>query len=348
MYQVMLVDDYEIFRKKIKRLQVWKKFPQFQITAEAENGEQALDLLKQNSVQIVITDIRMPVMDGIELLKEIQDQKLADCVILLSEYTEFEYARQGIVLGAFDYLLKPVEEEKIEQVLNRVCQHLQKEKEDNFSWWEKELAVFCIKESKEAWEEKIKGFLDEIQRKSKGQYRRMGECLANSYAVILDEIKEQFSWMISVAADANQIGIALEEEKEEGGQRRIFTESLVKLKIQIQSFCYVGKSELVAKVCEFVLNHPKEKCSLADISERFFVNKAYLSHQFKQETGRGLMNYIAEFKVECAKKMLVETQMLLWEIAEHLGYENARYFGQIFHTMTGSTMAEYRKEKTLR
>ena len=104
---------------------------------------------------------------------------------------------------------------------------------------------------------------------------------------------------------------------------------------------------MIEKVCSFILNHPKEKCCLSEISERFYVNKTYLSHQFKQELGIGLMNYMTKFKVECAKKMLAETQMESGEIARAIGYENTRYFGQIFHRQTGETMAQYRKNAVL-
>lgn len=103
MYKVMLVDDYEIFRMEIKRMNIWKDNPQFQIVAEASNGIEAIAFLEKNQVDVLITDIRMPQIDGIELLKIASERKLCPVVILLSDYTEYNYARQCLVHGAFDY-----------------------------------------------------------------------------------------------------------------------------------------------------------------------------------------------------------------------------------------------------
>lgn len=66
----------------------------------------------------------MPKIDGIAFLKELRNTNLDLCVVILSGYSTFEYARQGIVLGAFDYLLKPIENSKLSEVLSRVRIHL--------------------------------------------------------------------------------------------------------------------------------------------------------------------------------------------------------------------------------
>jgi len=119
MYKVLAVDDREIFLVELKRLKLWGDRLDFQITDTASNGKEALELLNKNSYDIVLTDIRMPVIDGIQLLREIQNEGLCTCVVILSEYSEFNYARQGIVLGAFDYIVKPATEETINALLDR-------------------------------------------------------------------------------------------------------------------------------------------------------------------------------------------------------------------------------------
>lgn len=113
MYQILLVEDEPILREALKTLIQWEKY-HFRIAAEAANGRQALEILKQrNDIDAVFTDIRMPQMDGIALAKHIRETYPRIHTILLSAYSEFEYARQAIQHGVFAYLLKEDEHEKI-------------------------------------------------------------------------------------------------------------------------------------------------------------------------------------------------------------------------------------------
>ncbi len=128
MYAVMIVDDEAIIRQGLRHVVDWEQLG-FKITMEAKNGRDALARLAENSVDLIITDIKMPKMDGIELLREIRNQYSNLCVIFLSGFDEFSFARQGIVLGAFDYILKPMEPGKIMEVLQRAYNFLEREKQ---------------------------------------------------------------------------------------------------------------------------------------------------------------------------------------------------------------------------
>lgn len=120
MYQTLVVDDREICRRQIKRSPTLGDGREFCVKFEAQNGAEALKILEHNKVDLVITDIRMPVMDGLELLREIKERDICRCVVLLSEYTDFIYAKQGLVLGAFDFIEKPIEPGRLEELLPRV------------------------------------------------------------------------------------------------------------------------------------------------------------------------------------------------------------------------------------
>jgi two-component system response regulator YesN len=104
MYKVMLVEDSEVMLKEIRRLKCWRDAPDFVVSYEARNGCEALQQLTGTPIDLVITDIRMPKVNGLELLQKIKERELAKAVVILSEYREFNYARRGMVLGAFDYL----------------------------------------------------------------------------------------------------------------------------------------------------------------------------------------------------------------------------------------------------
>ncbi|HZG57437.1 response regulator, partial [Paenibacillus sp.] len=117
MHEVLIVDDEPVARESLKYLIDWEEHG-FVITAEAANGQQALELLKKRHYALVLTDIRMPTMNGLELIERMK--AVADCpVVILSGYDDFEYARQGLKLGAKEYLLKPVDEDELIEVLRR-------------------------------------------------------------------------------------------------------------------------------------------------------------------------------------------------------------------------------------
>lgn len=123
MYRVLLADDEEIIREGVQRAVPWETLG-LQLAAVAQDGAQALLLAKQYAPDIVITDIRMPCMDGLELIRALREQ-CPDCkILILTGHGEFAYARTALQLGVSDYLLKPVELPPLCGVLTRLRQEL--------------------------------------------------------------------------------------------------------------------------------------------------------------------------------------------------------------------------------
>lgn len=96
MYKILIVDDKALIRKGLQKMIKWKALD-VQFSGEAENGSQALEMIKALEPHIVITDIRMPKTDGIELLKKSMNEHYPHILtIVISGYDDFEYARQAI------------------------------------------------------------------------------------------------------------------------------------------------------------------------------------------------------------------------------------------------------------
>lgn len=129
MYKVMIVDDDMAVCYVYRNMKSWENHG-FEIVLEANNGRQALELLDKNHVDIIFTDIRMPVMDGIDLLKSIRQKELDTFVVLISSYKEFEYAREGLKFGAVDYVMKPLTEKALDESLEFLKKYMN-EKRDN-------------------------------------------------------------------------------------------------------------------------------------------------------------------------------------------------------------------------
>jgi len=115
----MIVDDEKYVRMGIKNDTDWALIG-CEVVAEASNGEMALDMAGQFRPDLVISDIKMPKMDGIELAGRLLEKYPDTKVIFLTAYNEFEYARQAVRLGVSDYLLKPFHDGELEGAIQRL------------------------------------------------------------------------------------------------------------------------------------------------------------------------------------------------------------------------------------
>ncbi len=122
MIKVLLVDDEPFILQGLSILLDWNS-EGFEIVGSVSNGEEALAFLEKNEVELVVSDVQMPVINGIELLKRIRE-KYEDSieVIILSGYKEFEYAREGMMYGCTGYVLKPVEKTEFVSLLRKIAQ----------------------------------------------------------------------------------------------------------------------------------------------------------------------------------------------------------------------------------
>lgn len=123
MYRILVVDDEKFIRKSICNRMKWERFG-IEVAGEAANGQEALERIGQVHPQIVLADIRMPVMDGIAFIGEAKRRYPQVHYIIMSAYNDFEYAKRAIQLGVEDYILKPVKTSELEAVLDRIVHEL--------------------------------------------------------------------------------------------------------------------------------------------------------------------------------------------------------------------------------
>lgn len=128
MYKGLIVDDEPMICMGIEMMVNWKEH-QISTIKIAHNGEEALKLIKEEPPQLLITDIRMPRMDGIQLVKAVRELGLDTHILVLSGYDDFEYVRTTMVLGIENYLLKPVNEEELNENVRAIVEKIQWEKE---------------------------------------------------------------------------------------------------------------------------------------------------------------------------------------------------------------------------
>ena len=129
MVRVLLVDDEPFIVQGLK-VMLEGQSVNCEVVGEASNGKEALEFLKQREVDLVFADIKMPVMTGLELLETIRTEKISDAYfVILSGYSDFQYAQQALRYDCMDYVLKPVKHEELERILEQV-EKLNREKEE--------------------------------------------------------------------------------------------------------------------------------------------------------------------------------------------------------------------------
>ena len=131
MYHVLIVDDEKYIRRSIINRIDWEKCGG-EVIGEAADGEEAYEMIGLYQPEVVITDIRMPGMDGLKLAEIVSREYPHIKLVLISAYNDFEYARKAIQYGVKEYLLKPVMEEEMEEVLIRLEKE-RKQSEKNYS-----------------------------------------------------------------------------------------------------------------------------------------------------------------------------------------------------------------------
>jgi two-component system response regulator YesN len=135
MWRVVIVDDDEKVLRGMKKIIPWDDF-QCEWVGEAKNGQEGIDVIEETNPDIVITDIYMPIMNGLEMIQELREKEFDGKVIILSGYSEFEYARQAMRLGIDDYLSKPASPQTIKDVLQNLVQQLEQENTEKLEYVE--------------------------------------------------------------------------------------------------------------------------------------------------------------------------------------------------------------------
>lgn len=196
MYKVMLVDDEKLITEGLKNLIDWEKL-NLKVVATANNGEEALRKLKEEKVHIVITDINMPVMTGLDLIKEVKGKDNKTNFIILSGYDEFSYAKKAIEYGVDSYILKPIDEEELEKTLIKLLARIEKSKKEKKDVLYKNTKLLQFINGKINKEEILK-IEDELNIPLRGKSYTVSSIILNKKNedgkyINIDEIIEEYS-----------------------------------------------------------------------------------------------------------------------------------------------------------
>jgi Response regulator containing CheY-like receiver domain and AraC-type DNA-binding domain len=358
----MIVDDKDIVRRELKRLKIWGDSSGFVIVQEASNGQEALDMMAKNHADLIITDIKMPKIDGIELLRVIVERKLCSCVVLLSDYSEFSYARQGIILGAFDYMPKPVNEQELVALLNRAREYLdqsnsEKERVKQLEQYINEnneghipalnidKIIELMKTRDQNLMDCVRYMIDQLGKYYKADFNSFENSLQESLRELVKILINYYHFLEMYIGNSQFHIYRFNTDQDFETVKELF---LVKLNEIISLLevlrCCVLENEMIGQVCRYIIEHVEDDISLTIVADQLFMNKTYLSEMFKQKVGISFTEYVTSVKMERAKLIIIQSNLKSFEIAEKLGFKDCEYFSKVFKKYTGMTPTDFRKK----
>lgn len=355
MFAVQLVDDEPIVRKGLKKLIPWEELG-FEIVCEAENGEEALEQLASQKVDVIITDIGMPIMNGIDFMKEARKNEYTGAIIVLTAYGEFEYAKSAIKYGVTDYILKPIEENQISEVLKEIRKKLEQKlksenrnrldstgKERTYSRENDKLLIKYVMTTNPKAFEILEQIVQEEREFGEGHISSM--CMRFSYILeeLVTRVKEKYIYLTKLKNMEEYMHYGEQEGNTKEDLINKFSQNVKGIFSIFEESRVIYKDNVVMQACQYVAQHIDEDISLTTISETLSISKNYFCSLFKNETGENFLSFVTRMKMKRAQFLLREENLRVYEVCDVLGYTDTTYFTRLFKKYTNMTPNEYKK-----
>lgn len=330
LYKLIIVDDDENIREGLKRRYDWARLG-FEVAALFEDGRDAMEYLARKPVDVVLTDIVMCESSGLDVAHFIRERDLRVKCVLLSGYREFEYAREAVCQGAFQYLLKPVDGRELratflalQDVLNR---ERAREGDPSFAYLGAE------------GYERIDALIERILRADASE----PEQAFAKYAAIVRAAPENVAFSVELQLMERayeRLGECLLDDRldKEGVYARfdaLESEERLELLRALVDKCADRSDFLAAAALRADAASPREAARRMNVSLRSF------QRTFKQRMGVSYSEHVGRSRMEHAQALLRAGGHTLKEVAFEAGFGDYKYFLKCFKKHTGRTPGEY-------
>ncbi|UTR05802.1 response regulator [Alkalihalobacillus sp. LMS6] len=393
MYELLIVDDEEATLQGLASLH-WEQLQISRVHC-ATSVKKAFDIVSACSIDVIVTDIRMPGRSGIDLIQEMNERQWEQqpkC-ILLSGYSEFNYAQAAIKARAIDYLLKPVHDKDLIKAVQRALLERMKEKKEQyvqeksvetikmhlthisesiFQPWltgdksdealKIELQHYEINNREDVRAIPITVFQDHQKQDEDQLHKRIQQELTSSYILLQHDPSnmyvlypihdwEPLEFEVNVHRDISSLRKALKKEFYQGvtiiiGEPVLFWKQAKRMLTRNDNELIEEVSHderLAIKVKEYIHSSFLNQPTLQDVANELYLNPAYVSKRFKEETGETFTDYIHRLRMNRAVSLLADTNLKVSVISKELGYQNASYFIRVFKKEFNQTPHEFRK-----
>lgn len=337
MPRMMIVDDEYVIRQGLISM-IERVAPEWEVCMEAGDGEEALRMIQESDqVDLVFSDIRMPKLDGLQLLKRLSERGNSLPVIILSGFGDFHYAQEALQYGTFDYLLKPIHERQLREVLDRFMT---------------EKFVPTGEVIDQAVQSRIDQFefelVNALEALDKPRIRRvLADCEKRfrdlPHVVVLNHLIRIINAFFTRKGIYGLEYVPKAVTGQLATQLDTIGRKTCDLADRVGSHAEPpGSDRLIEKAQAYMKRHLNEALTLTRVAEHIHLNPTYFSEYFRAKTGETFSRCYARLRMEEAKRRLRQTPDKINEIAEQCGYHDANYFSKMFKLMVGMTPKEYR------
>lgn len=364
MIKVFLVEDETIIRQGIKNNIDWRSNG-FELVGEAGDGEYAYPMILKSQPDILLTDVKMPFMDGLELSRLVKKALPRTKIIVISGYNEFDYAKEAIKIGISDYLLKPVTSASLMDALKKVSDQIFEEQENSrlleryFINYEKYMA-FPDKSDYSGVDRKlIRNFLKTGNIEECGifideYFEAVGE--GNYMSLLLRQYMTMDIFYCVLEFIKSLNAQELNTQPELTDLKRV-TKAIEKADTTMEylkelfTFALTVRDKnsgdryglLIREAQEYIAeNYGNSDFSLNMIAGYIGVSPSYFSSIFKQGTGQSFIEYLTKVRIDRACELLRCTTLRTSEIGEQVGYNDPHYFSTAFKKIMGQSPKEFK------
>ena len=370
MIPTLIVDDEALIRNLITHSIDFSALG-FAVVGEAENGPQALHMIDMLSPHLIILDINIPLLNGIELARIVRERFPATKILILTGYGEFEYAKKLIRIGVSDYLLKPIDPPAFAEVLLRIKSEIEQERARN------QYMVRLERDADDSTEllkkvivhSQIAPHINEILPILRGADRprfsdligliraQVGQqypAIENAYVIYAEIATEimTFVWENNLKTEdvlpGSERYIEALRLNESLDALSTWVETLGLTALDVVSGSSKSHAEyMVAQARQFIDQHFQEpNLSVEEIAERIFINPSYLSKLFKQVMNCSLIEYLTELRLKHAKAIMdTKSYLHIGAVSQAVGYRDPFYFSKLFKRAYGTSPSTYLQRK---
>lgn len=336
MIRVMIVEDEPHAIRRLQRL-IERNADDFQVVATAFDGRDALEQMENTECDVVFTDMRMPVMDGVELM-QILNQKYPECMrVVLSGYQDFEYMSSAVRTQAMDYLLKPLEEAALVQLLERIREKYAQTHQTNGSAGDVAILIqearsmICARDGESG---------EQALNRMFGYVKREGWTL-REVAVLLTSVVYQLE-------TENLINGETAGKLREAISKCSGTNGISQLQSVFATIICKGegdRNDPASRIRRYIDEHYAEHITNQTLASMFGYVPSYISILFKKEYGVSPTDYLMKKRIESAKQLMrMNPDMLIRNVAQKVGFKSQNHFSRCFKTSEGIWPTDYRPD----
>jgi len=362
-YSVIIIDDEPWTREVIKELGQWEKY-EMKVVGEASDGLSGLDLIDQLKPDIILTDVKMPGIDGLELLQELKDKGVNARTIVISGYDDFEYIRKALKLQVNDYLLKPVKPNELNAQLEKCAVQLKEEWNTNSTSLYDACGFMSVEWIKEYT--KARNYIYEYLQTNNEKLLKDSFAVLKNVIVANEGVEVSSKLLMSIFYDfmhslENYIvdsGYQTKQVFKDQNVSFVFKQSVdldemfdFMLMLHINAIDSVSalkrlKNKVdIAKIKEYVDANYTKSITLERVADTFFISKEYLSKLFKQYTEQSFSSYITKKRMEKAYELICKFDIPIKEASLLTGYKDQAHFYKMFKKHFGKTPGEIKNDR---